>query len=149
MSPESSAALAANAFGFFLNRPQDLPSPVEALAFGWSPRAVRLEAEFRFPFRGGRRPWLDAGIETDDLLIGVESKRFEPFRSKPSPHFSEAYWRDVWGARMRRYGRVRDELANGRLEFTSLDAAQLMKHGYGLRTAVQPDKPCEGKKLRK
>lgn len=34
-SPESSAALVANAFGFFLNRPHDLPILPESLTMGW------------------------------------------------------------------------------------------------------------------
>src|SRR3954466_16286851 len=69
-NPESSAALVANTFGLFLDRPQDLP-PIPGLeAFDWPAKQVRLEVCARFPWRGGLHPWLDVMIETDDYLIG-------------------------------------------------------------------------------
>lgn len=44
----------------------------------------------RFPWAGGRHPWLDAAVETERYLIGVESKRFEPFRDAKSVRLSDA-----------------------------------------------------------
>jgi len=133
-SPESSAALAANAFGLFLDWPALLTLPVSV--FG-AARAVTLEAELRFPWRGGRHPWLDAAVVTDDMLIGIESKRFEPFRDKKKVTLSEAYWRPVWGQRMAAFERMRDHLASGERHYAHLDAAQLVKHAFGLRTQAQ------------
>jgi hypothetical protein len=50
--PESSAALAANAFGWFLDRPTMLPPLPSAEATG---QVERIEFEFcaRFPWSGG------------------------------------------------------------------------------------------------
>lgn len=89
-SPESSAALAVNAFGWFLERPADLP-PFSPLAdLDWPADRVDVERTMRFPWRGGRHPWLDAAIETADHLIGVECKRFEPFRDTKAVNLSPA-----------------------------------------------------------
>ena len=82
--PESSAALAANAFGFFLERANALP-PLPGLEnAGWPARQLALEATVRFPWRGGRHPVLDVLVTTSAALVGVESKRFEPFRDERS-----------------------------------------------------------------
>lgn len=135
-SPESSAALAANAFGFFLNRPQDLPPLPDCDRVVWPARSLALEATVRFPWSGGRHPVLDCLVTTPSALIGIESKRFEPFRGKSPASFSEAYWRPVWGDDMKGYEGVRDTLReNGHL-YQFLDAAQLVKHAFALRTAV-------------
>lgn len=136
LSPESSSALVANAFGPFLADPERLPE----LPGAGSPapvRTVALEAIVRFPWAGGRHPCLDVLVETDDALVGIESKRYEPFRHKGSPDISAAYSRPVWGDRMRRYEELREGLVRGSSSFMHLDAAQLMKHAFALRTAVQ------------
>jgi hypothetical protein len=136
-NPESSAALAVNAFGWFIERPRMLP-PFPGLQLPqWSPVRVDVEESLRFPWRGGLHPWLDAVVETDAHLIGVESKRCEPFRSKPKPSLSTAYWRDVWGENMKGWQSVRDSLRDGTLRFNHLDAAQLVKHSLGLRTQAR------------
>lgn len=133
-SRESSAALAANTFGFFLERPEDLPAIPGTEGCGWPARCVALEYEARFPWPGGTHPWLDAFAETDTHMIGIESKRYEPFRSKASGTFSDAYWRDVWGERMGPFERMRDALKSGARRFERLDGFQLVKHAFGLRT---------------
>lgn len=133
-SPESSAALAVNAFGWFLERPADLP-PFPSLAdLDWPAVRVNLERQMRFPWRGGRHPWLDAAVETATHLIGVESKRFEPFRDTKSINLSDAYARDVWGERMAPFATMRDGLRGGDASYVHLDAAQLVKHAFGLVT---------------
>jgi hypothetical protein len=93
LSPESSAALAANTFGYFLDKPEALPPLPLAIDLGWPPLAVRLEVENRFPWAGGRHPWLDVIVETSTAVIGIESKRYEPFRPKGKLEMSDAYWR--------------------------------------------------------
>jgi hypothetical protein len=145
-SLESSAALAANAFGPFLTRPADLPPLPGGPAWSWPAKSVRLEATLRLPWRGGRHPCLDALIETGVALIGVESKRYEPFRAKADAPLSDAYWRPVWGDAMAGYKRVRDGLRDGDNPFARLDAAQLVKHALGLRTAVHRRGPLADKR---
>ena len=56
-SPESSAALAANTFGFFLNRPGDLPplpgfedTEWPATSLGLEKKCLSLGMEARIPF---------------------------------------------------------------------------------------------------
>lgn len=133
-SPESSAALAANAFGWFLDRPELLPVFPDLGDLDWPAREVSLEQEMRFPWRGGRHPWLDAAVVTDGHLIGVESKRFEPFRSAKAANLSPAYNRDVWGEGMVPWIALRDGLRADPARFRHLDATQLVKHAFGLVT---------------
>ena len=133
-NPDSSAALAANAFGFFLDQPQLLPPPPGLNAAGWSPQEIGLEAIMRFPWAGGKHPCLDAVVWGVRDLLGIESKRHEPFRDRHVPDFSDAYWRPVWGENMRGFERVRDRLHDGSLAYRHLGACQLVKHAFGLRS---------------
>lgn len=134
-NPESSSALAVNAFGWFLERPAALP-PLPGVPMG-QPEQVEIEAEMRFPWSGGRHPWLDAAVTTATTLVGVESKRYEPFRPGKTVTFSEAYDSRDWGQGMAAYDRLRAELTSGRLRFRHLDAVQLVKHAYGLRNQAR------------
>ena len=86
--PECSARLAANAFGYFLEGPKCLPPLPGWGDECWPPKSVALEKTVRFPWGGGRHPVLDVFIVTRSVLIGIESKRFEPFRTAPT--FSDA-----------------------------------------------------------
>ena len=132
-SPESSAALAANTFGFFLNRPGDMPPLPGCGHITWPAHSVNLERTVRFPWRGGRHPVLDVLITTPSALIGIESKRFEPFESS----ISDTFWREVWGDRMRGYERVRDKLyRRDKGLYAHLNATQLIKHALALRAQV-------------
>ncbi|MDE0705205.1 MAG: hypothetical protein OXH59_15945 [Rhodospirillaceae bacterium] len=135
-SPESSAALAANAFGFFLLRPSDLPALPGCEGQNWPARSLTLETTVRFPWSGGRHPVLDCLVTTPSALIGIESKRFEPYRTKRAPSLSDAYWRSVWGEDMKGYESIRDHLRGEPDLYGHLDAAQLFKHAFALRTAV-------------
>ncbi|MBN2630725.1 MAG: hypothetical protein JXR75_09325 [Rhodobacteraceae bacterium] len=134
-SPESSAALAANAFGWFLDRPSALPGlpgvPAGAV------ESVDLAVEMRFPWAGGRHPWLDVGIVTHTTLVGVTRKRYEPFRPAKVSDFSDVYDRPVWGPNMARYSRLALDLIAGTADFRVLDAVQLVKHAYGIRTRAE------------
>jgi hypothetical protein len=131
-SPESSAALVANAFGWFLDRPRSM-LPLPGVPMGL-PEAIDIEAELRFPWSGGRHPWLDVAITTPTTLVGVESKRYEPFRPGKANSFSEAFDSRDWGAGMARYNSMRQALTTGRQSYRCLDAVQLVKHAYALRT---------------
>lgn len=136
-SPESSAALAVNVFGAFLESPADLPDLEGGGGFGHPALSVRIEAEMRFPWAGGRHPWLDAVVETDSHLIGVEAKRHEPFRAAKPAQLSDAYDRDVWGDDMAGWTALRDSLRRTPRRFARLDAAQLTKHALGLVTQAR------------
>src|ERR1700733_11879280 len=94
-SPQSSAALVANAFGLFLENPAQL----EGLP-GGPIQTVDLEKSLRFPWSGGRHPYLDVVITGSETLVGIESKRYEPFRGHTVAEISAAYRRPVWGAEM-------------------------------------------------
>ncbi len=132
-SAESSAALAVNCFGWFIPRFELFP------AFSVLPDVGKVElvdVEFcaRFPWSGGKHPWLDAVVQSAGTLIGVESKRYEPFRDRKRINLSTAYDRDVWSSRMKRFENLRDLLRLGEIKFKHLDAAQLLKHAFGLVT---------------
>ena len=79
---------------------------------------------------------LDCLVATPSALIGIESKRYEPSRGAKTTHFSDTYWRPVWGTRMKGYERVRELLGKNPHYFAFLDAAQLVKHAFGLRSEV-------------
>lgn len=145
-SLESSTALAANTFGFFLERPEELPPLLGGDDWGWPAISVCLEATVRFPWAGGRHPCLDVLVQTKTHLIGIESKRYEPFRGKAKPELSDAYWREIWGDAMKSYEQVRDGLREGSFDFSRLDAAQLVKHAFGLRTEVHRQGAAQGKR---
>jgi len=146
VSPESSAALAANAFGLFVDGHypfRGLPSLPTA---SWPALDVRLEGIVRFPWSGGRHPCLDVLVETDGELIGIESKRYEPFRHGESGRFSPAYSRKVWGPSMARFEALRDSLNCHDVSCMHLDTVQLAKHAFGLRTAVHRLQRLQGKR---
>ena len=139
-SPESSAALVANGFGVFLDGGTDLP-PLPGVPMG-AVESVELEAEMHFPWSGGRHPWLDVAITTPTTLVGIESKRYEPFRPAKATGFAEVYDRPVWGSQMARYTRLMADLVSGAVSFEALDAVQLVKDALGLRT--QGEKRARG-----
>ncbi|OYU34661.1 hypothetical protein [Novosphingobium sp. PASSN1] len=131
--PESSAALAVNAFGWFIPSPALFP-PLPGTEDAGAAEQVEVEYCARFPWSGGRHPWLDAAVITATHLIGIESKRHEPFRDAKTASFAAAYERSVWGDNMARFDKMRIALQSGELAFQHLDAAQLVKHAYGLVT---------------
>lgn len=133
-SIDSSAALAVNAFAWFHAHPGRLPLIPGLETTGWPPVRIDVERCLRFPWRGGKHPWLDACLETLSTLIGIESKRHEPFRDEKKVEFSGAYDRRVWGDYMGPFEAMRDSLRTRPDTFQHLDAAQLVKHAFGLIT---------------
>lgn len=133
-NPESSAALAVNTLGFFLNSAPAFPALACLNDCDWPALEAGVEQEMRFPWSGGRHPWLDAVIRTKSFLIGVESKRYEPFRPRKAVDFSWKYSEHDWGARMQPFAEMRDALLSGDAIFKHLDAVQLVKHAFGLQT---------------
>jgi hypothetical protein len=145
-SLESSAALAANAFGYFLSstgntaRAAEFPVLEQFAFLGLPIQSVWLEKQMRFPWSGGLHPWLDAVVENEQWLVGIESKRYEPFRIKKASGFSDAYSRPVWGSEMLPFERMRDALSDSSIKFQHLDAVQLVKHAFGIRTQAAKSK---------
>ena len=135
-SPESSYALAANTFGFFLNRLEDLPPLPKMDREMWPVHSLDLERRVNFPWRGGKHPVLNVFISTPSAIIGIECKRFEPYRTPKDPPISETFWRPKWGDRMNGYQRVRDALCRNKKLYIHLDAAQLFKHALALCAQV-------------
>ena len=132
-SPRSSAALAANAFGWFLERPALLPPFPGTGQLDWPAKQVALERVMRFPWSRGTHPHLDAGIETAAHLIGVESKRYEPYLDHKAARFSATYGCN-WGEGLAPFVSLMEALLEEPTAFRHLDAAQLIKHSFGLAT---------------
>ncbi len=136
-SPVSSSALAVNCFGWFIERADLLPLLPGIAAQCWPAKSVAVEREMRFPWRGGKHPWLDALIETDTHLVGIEAKRYEPFRDHKEAKFRDTYDRDVWGGGLEPFAAMRDRLKASPRLYVHLDAAQLVKHALGLATQAR------------
>ena len=143
--PESSARMVANVFGYFVERPHLLPSLPGCKDEQWPATSLTLEETVSFPWRGGRHPVLDVLVMTPSAVIGIESKRFEPFRlSRRRPAFSNTYMRPKWGNCMKGYEYARDEIREEEGRAVGLDSAQLVKHALALRAEVHRSGPAAG-----
>ncbi len=131
-SPDSSAALVANTFGWFLDRPR-LLQPLPGVPMGL-PEVVELAVEMQLPLRGVRHPKLDAVVTTPTTLVGVVSTRYQPFRPRKVTQFTEPFDSRDWGPGMAGYGRMRQALVTGSQTYRQLDAVTLVKQAYALRT---------------
>ncbi|NJS38910.1 MAG: hypothetical protein HC783_07695 [Rhodobacteraceae bacterium] len=131
-SPDSSAALVANTFGWFLDRPRQL-LPFPGVPMGL-PETVELGVEMQLPMRGVRHPRLDAVVTTPTTLVGVASKRYQTFRPAKAVAFTEPFDARDWGPGMGRFGAIRKALTSGQQTFGHLDAVTLVKQAYALRT---------------
>jgi len=100
-SQQSSAALAVNVFAWFQPRPHLLPAMPELADIGPA-QSVDVEFQARFPWSGGRHPWLDAAVVAGNHLVGIECKRFEPFRDSKEAKFADTYLerRGLWPEEM-------------------------------------------------
>jgi hypothetical protein len=131
-SPDSSSALVANTFGWFLTRAR-LLLPFPGVPMG-PPETVELGVEMQLPMRGVRHPRLDAVVTTSTTLVGIASKRYQPFRPAKVVSFTEPFDSRDWGPGMARYGALRKALTAGQQTFNHLDAVTLVKQAYALRT---------------
>jgi hypothetical protein len=126
-SAYSSAGLALNVFGPWRLEPTSL-----TIAGCTGFEALTFEKQLRI-FRGGRAPNLDVFLTAPGRALAIESKLTEHLDRKPPAEFSDAYDRlagkvdPSWWAM---YERLKDEPE----AFTYLDAAQLVKHYFGLKT---------------
>ena len=132
----SSSALVMNAFGFFFERPADIPLLPDCDDSWWPPRRMLFEKRLDFPWNRGRHPELDVVVSTKKILLGTESKRYEQLSRKSwtkDPFSSPKFQEKQWWAGMAGYKTIRD----GFREFIRLDVGQLVKHALGLRARVQ------------
>ncbi|TAG16205.1 MAG: hypothetical protein EAZ40_13015 [Rhodobacterales bacterium] len=98
------------------------------------PETVELGVEMQLPMRGVRHPRLDAAVTTPTTLVGIASKRYQPFRPAKAVAFTEPFDGRDWGAGMGRFGSLRKALTSGNQTFRHLDAVTLVKQAYALRT---------------
>lgn len=123
----SSSALAVNCFAPFRRRIGDLAMPGGA-AFD------QLQFERKCPtgLRGGRSPNLDVLLSGPTGVVGIESKLTE-YLVRHRAAFSPAYAEQIRdGRRDHGYFREMIRLLDAPDSYVWLDAAQLIKHAFGL-----------------
>ena len=119
----SSAALAVNCFAPFKDRPEDL------FMLGQH-GAVGIQFEKQMPIIPSRRPSnLDVWVDRRSSAVAIESKLLEYFEPK-KPQFAEAY-KAMETVAEPCWWSVCKNAWNG--DAQHLDAAQLVKHYFGLR----------------
>lgn len=123
----SSSALGVNCFSPFRRQMSDLVLP-------GLPGCVDLQFERKCPtgLRGGKSPNLDVLASGPMGVVGIESKLTE-YLSKHSASFSPAYADQIRDARREQgYFREMERLMDAPNTYVWLDAAQLIKHAFGL-----------------
>lgn len=131
----SSSGLAVNCFAPFKRRIADLKMPGHA-----DFDDLRFERKCPTGLRGGRAPNLDVVLSGVDGAVGIESKLTE-YLSAHRAEFSPAYAEQITDARRNEgYFREMLRLLDRPDHYTWLDAAQLIKHAFGLARTF-PDRP--------
>lgn len=123
----SSSGLAVNCFAPFRNRTADLALP------GNGPfEALQFERKCPTGLRGGRAPNLDVFLSGPTNVVGIESKLTE-YLAKHRAAFSPAYAEQIRDDRREQgYFREMLRLIDAPDSYVWLDAAQLIKHAFGL-----------------
>lgn len=123
----SSSGLAVNCFAPFRTRIVDLAMPDN------SPfHALQFERKCPTGLRGGRAPNLDVVISGPEGVVGVESKLTE-YLVKHRAAFSPAYAEQIRDEQRKQgYFREMLRLIDAPDRYVWLDAAQLIKHSFGL-----------------
>lgn len=131
----SSSGLAVNCFAPFRSQIADLAMPMCA---GFDD--LRFERKCPTGLRGGRAPNLDVVLSGPGSVVGIESKLTE-YLSAHRAEFSPAYAEQIRDTR-RDQGYFHEMLRLRDLpdHYTWLDAAQLIKHAFGLARTF-PDRP--------
>jgi len=131
----SSSGLAVNCFAPFRRRISDLQIP-------GNDEFDSLQFERKCPtgLRGGRAPNLDVVLSGPSGVVGIESKLTEHL-SAHRAEFSPAYEEQIRDARRDQgYFREMMRLRDHPDHYTWLDAAQLIKHAFGLARTF-PNRP--------
>lgn len=123
----SSSALAVNCFAPFRHRLNDLKvagyADFEALTF---------EQKCPTGLRSRRAPNLDVVLQSSDRVLAIESKFTEYFQKK-KPSFSSAYEAEITDERRNQaWFQEMLRLQETPAAYSRLDAAQLIKHAFGL-----------------
>jgi len=123
----SSSALAVNCFAPFRSRITDLAMPV-----GKAFTDLQFERKCPTGLRGGRPPNLDVLLSGPDGVVGIESKLTE-YLARHRAGFSPAYAEQIRDERRDQgYFREMLRLMDAPDSYAWLDAAQLIKHAFGL-----------------
>lgn len=135
----SSCGAALNLFGPWRLAAQTL-SIVDEQGFD----ELRLEEKLRI-FRGGRAPNLDCVLWDDSRLVAIESKLCEHLAPGHSALFKDSYERvapfahETWRA-------LYELLKASPDHFVYLDAAQLVRHYFGIRAQLAAGRAHAGKR---
>jgi hypothetical protein len=122
-----SAALAVNCFAPFKAVPEALVMPG-----GGAFSTVQFERKCPHGLRRGTPPNLDVLAEGPDAVTGIESKCLEVL-SRHIANFAPAYDAEIIDHRRQSaWFRVMQTLVETPTAYTWLDAAQLIKHAFGL-----------------
>jgi hypothetical protein len=131
----SSSGLGVNCFAPFKQRIADLTLPGHGAFAG-----LQFERKCPTGLRGGRAPNLDVVLTGPSNVVAIESKLTEylsPHRAK----FSPAYGAQITDVRRRQgYFHEMLRLLDHPDHYKWLDAAQLIKHAFGLARTF-PDRP--------
>lgn len=131
----SSSGLAVNCFAPFRTRIDDLGMPNSGPF-----TALQFERKCPTGLRGGRAPNLDVVLSGPKGVIGIESKLTE-FLTRHRAAFSPAYAEQIRDARREQgYFREMLRLIEAPDSYVWLDAAQLIKHSFGLARSFR-DQP--------
>jgi len=131
----SSSGLAVNCFAPFRQRIADLTIPRHS---GFD--TLQFERKCPTGLRGGRAPNLDVVLTGPDSVLAIESK-LTGYLSAHRADFSPAYETQIRDARRDQgYFREMLRLRDRPDHYTWLDAAQLIKHAFGLARTF-PDRP--------
>ncbi len=133
----SSSALAVNSFAPFRRHASDL-----AIGDRDGLSIVGFERKCPTGLRRGTPPNLDLVLECLDQIIGIESKCTE-YLSAHSTEFAKAYFDEVIDARRESgWFAEMERLSDAPDDYRWLDAAQLIKHAFGL-AHTYPGKPVQ------
>lgn len=131
----SSSALAVNSFAPFRTRIPDLE-----LSPGGPFVDLQFERKCPTGLRGGRAPNLDLVLSGPNGIVGIESKLSE-YLSRHRAAFSPAYGKQIRDDRRNQgYFREMQRLMDAPDAYAWLDAAQLIKHAFGLSHTF-PERP--------
>ena len=123
----SSTALAVNSFGPFKRRPDAL-TLLDTSGF----KSLHFERKCPHGLRRGNAPNLDVLAESPDRIMAVESKCTEYFASHTA-EFKPAYDAEILDERRNSpWFRMMCRLTETPNAFCRLNAAQLVKHAFGL-----------------
>lgn len=131
----SSSALAVNCFAPFRTRIEELVMP-----FGGPFRELQFERKCPTGLRGGKSPNLDVLLSGPNDVIGIESKLTE-YLGGHRARFSPAYAAQICDERQEQgYFQEMLRLQEEPDSYVWLDAAQLIKHAFGLANTFRDRK---------